>query len=343
MSTSRSLLVPAVTVVLLLTTSLAPTVPAQADGVQQIDRSFQVSGADTVAFELNASGDAETRDGSQLVVTASFDDDPQRVAYVGGLVHEAEGASCPGGGDDACFIDLHAETKEDLAVSATPEDTGDLRADTGPGLDRSVETGHDHARFFEVQKTIDLGNLSFAHEGSYELFVTAPGAAELSVNLDIAVRNITLTNETVTDTGFAHWTDDMRAAGAHTAFTSTYTGFSLVCGLGCGEATVGSSGERVFGAIGPGENGDYTTHNDVIGGHCDECLGPIPAAFVGRWGVDWDGGLYTGTGVGAVSETSPNAAVAPAPGVPAPATFFVQAYASAGPQDLVAAGFVDAG
>lgn len=317
--------------------TLAPGGAAQADDVRSVDRSLDAAG-DTVVFELSTSEGFDTLQGSSLTVTATFDDGTQRVARTSGLVHGGQGTSC-----GPCFTDLYARTMEDAAVSSDPEGNGDLRADTGPGVDVAVETGHDHDGFRKVGTTIDIGSATFSHAGTYHLYVTVPGADHIEAALDLSVRDpVTVGDGLVTDAGFAHWIDDMRAAGTHTMAANAYVGSDLVCGAGCGDVTVPVSGsQQVFAAIGPSQNGLYNAHVDPTGNYCEDCFGPIPATFVGQWGAQWPGDGRSGTGVGAVSGASPNEAVVAVPGASGDTTFFVSEYVSLGPQDLVASGFVD--
>jgi len=336
----------AIAVALALVTATVPALgpPAAADNsTRTVERTLDGPG-DTVVFEITTPSKFDTKQPSSLTAEADLPDGTQRVSLTGGLVHDSQGNACPGGGDDPCFTEMAAWTMEDAAVAADPDGNGDLRVDTGPGLDVALETGHDHDSFSGVTVSYDPGHQSFRHAGTYHLYITVPGADSISANLDVTLSgDVTVGSGEVTDAGFAHWIDDMRAAGTHTALGNAYTGYGLVCGQGCGEVTVPVTGdEQVFGAIGPGQNGFYNLHVDPTDGYCEGCFGPIPATFVGQWGAQWPGHLRTGTGVGIVSGASPNEAIVAVPGASGDTTFFVSNYASLGPQDLVASGFVDA-
>lgn len=334
---------------------------ATAADVDLEERSYSAEGVDTIVIELTTTEGFQLLDKSYLDVVTAFPqtNDTQRAAVVTGIVQNAHSEDCPGDDDeDPCFMDMKAGSIEDVGVSTRPGGNGDLRADTGPGLDVSLDTGHDHESIETAGARIDLAQMEFPHDDSglawwtsYHLFVSVPGAQHLDAELRyVAKGNVSVTGQNLTDTGFTHWIDDMRAAGTHSVAANAYVGPDVVCGPGCGEASVDpAEGEHVFGAIGPGQNGFYTAHVDPTGNYCAGCLGPIPATFVGQWGADTPHWTKTVTGVGIVSGTSPSAAIATVPGIAdhagdhdddGPVTFFVDNYATLGPQDLVAAGFV---
>lgn len=327
--------------------------PASAnDDIEFETRAFDETGVDTVVFELTTEEGFTTLEDTHLELTATYpgDENRQRVSAVLGIVQETSTTSCPADGDDPCFQQMHAFTREDVAIATEPEGNGDVRLDTGPGVDLAAETGHDHGSYDAVDARIDFEHQTFPLDdddhtwwSSYHVFVSVPGAEQMAGDLRLVARgNVSVTGQTLADAGFSHWIDDMRAAGAHTAMTNAYAGSSSLCGQGCGQVGVDvGEDERLYGAIGPSQNGFYTAHSDPTGNYCEGCMGPIPATFVGQWGAQWPGEVRSGTGVGAVSGAPPDAAIVTVPGTAdGPVTFFVERYASLGPQDLVAAGFV---
>lgn len=319
-------------------------------------RNFDAPGQDTVVVELTTTGGADTLDESYLHVTAPFDDseERQRAALLVGLVQEGHSEDCPVDGEDACFMDLWAARYDDVTTSTQPSGNGDLRLDTGPGADVTLESGHDHEHLVGVDFTLDLSHLALPDDGNttgYHLFVSVPDAEGMHGDLRlVASGDLTVSQPALTDTGFTHWIDEMRAAGTHSAAANAYVGHPLVCGQGCGSVSVDpAEGQRLFGAIGPGQASFYNVHTHPTGGYCNGCYGSIPAAFAGQWGIDTPDRIITMTGAGIVTQVSPSSAVATLPGFAdhpddvrddGDITFFVDHYVTAGPQDLTAAGFL---
>lgn len=323
--------------------------------VQQFDAQ-----GDTVVFELSTVEGFTTLQNTKLEVTGTFADgeNKQRVSALSGILLEAEDERCPNEDEvDNCFMDLFARTMEDIALSPSPEDNGDLRADTGPGLGVGAETGHDHDAFSSLTQTVNFEHQTFPLEddditwwSSYHVFVTIPGAERVSGEMRLlADGNVSITEWTVADAGFSYWLDDMQAAGAHTAAGNVYTGTDLLCGQGCGDVYVNpAEGQRLVGAIGPSMNGFYNVHSDATGNYCEDCFGQLPFLFAGVWGADTPHTLTTGPFAGVGAGQMPEAFIT-VPGFAdhpdesnddGPVRFFVSSYTAAGPQDLVAAGFV---
>jgi hypothetical protein len=335
--------------VLVLTVAmLAAVAPATSADSHITFETRELSGeADAVVVELATDEGFQTLEGTTLTAHAAFLSDVQRLAIVGGLVQDGTETSCPNDdGGDPCSYSMSAFTAEDLAASSQPDHSGDLRLDTGPGLDVQVETGHDHLGYTGVWMEIDISHRTLpADDGtSYHLSLAAPGAAVLDAELRLTARgDVQIADERLVDGGFLHGIEDMRAAGAHSAAGNAYVGSDLACGQGCGEIDVDPGQGRLYAGIGPSQAGSYTIHADPTGNYCEGCLGPIPATFAGTWGYDSPSTFVSFTGAGVVGTAPPSSAVVTLAGAGGETTFFVDRYVSIGPQDLVAAGFVDPG
>lgn len=318
-------------------------------------REFDAPGQDTVVFELTTTDGATTLDNSYLTFTAPYDEseERQRGAMITGLVQEASSEDCPADGGDACFMRMWAARYDDVAASTQPDGNGDLRIDTGPGADVSAETGHDHEHLRGLEYTLGLAHRTLPADAAtdYHLFVSVPDAEGISGELSIvASGDLTVSQAATTDTGFTAWIDEMRAAGAHSPAANAYVSDALVCGPTCGSTSVDpGEGQRLFGAIGPTQASFYNVHSHPNGGYCTDCFGTIPAVFAGQWGYDTPDERRIMTGAGTVGQTSPRTSVATLPGFAdhpgdirddGDVTFFVDRYVSAGPQDLVAGGFL---
>lgn len=339
--------------------SLAGEAQAGSDVKTHVDT---VHGVDTVVFELTTEEGTTLQGDSHLVVTGTYPSDQQvqRSAAMGGLVQFARNEDCSSNGSDPCFIGIHGQTIEDVAVSTQPEGNGDLYADTGPGVDASVDTGHDHESYQSTRILVAWNNTVLpARENVtktvYNLFVTIPRAQTLSVDLRLVGTgagedgDLRITGQRYLDAGFTRWTDDMRPVSADTAAASAHVGSTAVCGQGCGASQVGlPTGSRMYAAFSPSQNGDYIVHSDPTGNYCENCMGSIPATFVGNWGVETPRAIVSATGVGAAWGATPPPIVTVAGAVDKPnvgwdndpVRFFVDNYVSVGPQDLVAVGFV---
>lgn len=334
----------------LLAAGLAPAPAAAQDQATSEVHEFDASPADTVVFELTTEEGFKLTGDSNLTVTGWFDEPAQRISMVAGVVHEAGGVDC----SNLCAMGMATITAEDAATSLFLEDNGDLRADTGPRLDVALETGHDHGAADGVILTVGLAGLSLPDTSpgntSYHVFASIPKAVSLEGGLNVTAEgDVNVTGQRIDEAGFSYWTDDMRAAGVHTAAASAYTGDDRLCGTGCGQVPVDpAEGQRVYGVIGPTGPAEYVVHDHYTRTHCWSCLGPFPTPYHGEWGVSGPGFHYQGSGtaMAAGATAGPQIAVpgfADEPGDgsdDAPARFYVDRYASVGPHDLVASGFV---
>lgn len=373
----------AVATAMTLLASTAVVVPDQgaAAPATTITETASVSGVDTYVLSVTSTSDLTFTQKSKIVVTGAFDkaDRLQRISAMVGTVQGHRTEDCGGDDDhgtsagyenddgsaeatvhtnrgDPCFIGLYGSTIEDASAGDLDDEPGDAKVTTGPLVDLTAEAGHDHGAFESLTtgvvygEGVDLPGPGSDSTVTYRFIVTVPAAESIDVNVDLHLDgdNVQATSTTF-EGGFAFWGTESGAAGADVPGANAWYGFTG-CGQGCGDQSVplrssDPSGTRLYGAMGPTWGGHYILHDHVDEGWCVDCLGPIPTAATGSYGVSAPPGEFSQHAI-----LSPGVSTGGAPlpppirivGADSPGwyTFWINAYAGTGNQDLLAVGTI---